>query len=83
MSTIVRLSSEHTITLPEELIKKMHFSTYDEILVHVKEDKLILSKKTGNYTDKLRGLHKEVWENVDSEEFLKKERQSWEKHAEN
>lgn len=77
MSTIVRLSSEHTIALPEEVIKKIHFTTNDEILVQVEEDKLVLSKKTSNYTGRLRGLHKEVWENVDSEEFLKKERQSW------
>jgi len=77
MNTIVRLSSEHTITLPEELVKKMHFATDDEIVVQIEEDKLILSKKTGNYTDRLRGLHKEVWDNIDSEEFLIKERQSW------
>jgi hypothetical protein len=38
---------------------------------------------TGNYTDRLRGLHQDVWENVDSKKFLKKERQSWEKYAEN
>lgn len=77
MNTIVRLSSEHTITLPEELVKKMHFATDDEIIVQIEEDKLILSKKTDNYTDRLRGLHKEVWDNIDSEEFLIKERQSW------
>lgn len=77
MNTIVRLSSEHTITLPEELVKKMNFATDDEIIVQIEEDKLILSKKTGNYTDRLRGLHKEVWDNIDSEEFLIKERQSW------
>jgi hypothetical protein len=26
-------------------------------------------------TGRLRGLHKEVWENMDTEKFLKKERQ--------
>ncbi|AFV24146.1 transcriptional regulator, AbrB family [Methanolobus psychrophilus R15] len=83
MSTIVRLSSEHTIALPEEVIKKMHFTANDEILVQVEEDKLVLSKKTCNYTGRLRGLHKGVWENIDSEEFLKKERQSWNKNVKN
>lgn len=81
MSIIVRLSREHTISLPEDLIRKMHFATNDEIVVQVEEDKLVLSKKTASYTDKLRGLHKEVWEDVDTEQFLEKERQSWNKHA--
>ncbi|MDN5310587.1 AbrB/MazE/SpoVT family DNA-binding domain-containing protein [Methanolobus sp. WCC5] len=83
MSIIVKLSSEHTITLPEELIRKMHFASNDEILVQVDEDKLVLSKKTDSYTKKLRGLHKEVWKDVDSEEFLRKERISWGKDAGN
>ncbi len=38
---------------------------------------------TDNYTNKLCGLHKEIWKNVDSEEYLKKERQSWDKDADN
>ncbi len=83
MSIIVRPGREHTIALPEELMLKMHFAADEEILVQVEEDRLVLSKKTGSYTENLRGLHKEVWENVDTEDFLKKERQSWNDHAEN
>lgn len=83
MSIIVKLSSEHTIALPEDLIRKMHFASNDEILVQIEEDKLVLTKKTNDHTSKMRGLHKDIWENVDSEEFLKKERMSWDKHAEN
>ncbi|MEZ5335114.1 MAG: AbrB/MazE/SpoVT family DNA-binding domain-containing protein [Methanolobus sp.] len=83
MSIIVKLSSEHTITLPEELIKKMHFASNDEIEVQVEDDRLVLSKKNTGYTSRLRGLHKDVWQDTDSEEFMRKERKSWDKHAEN
>lgn len=40
-------------------------------------------KDSGSYKDRLRELHKEVWTNVDLEDFLKKERQSWDKYVEN
>lgn len=31
----------------------------------------------GNYTDYLAGLHREVWEGVDTDAYLKEERDSW------
>jgi antitoxin component of MazEF toxin-antitoxin module len=83
MNRTVILSRDHTISLPEELVGKLHFAANDEIIARVVEDKLILSKKESDYTGRLRGLHKEVWENVGTEKFLKKERQSWDGHAGN
>jgi len=34
-------------------------------------------KKTASYTDRIRGLHKEVWKNTDTEEYMKTEKDSW------
>lgn len=31
----------------------------------------------GNYTDYLAGLHREIWEGIDTDEYLQKERDSW------
>ncbi|MFA0823692.1 MAG: hypothetical protein ACC612_12505 [Methanomethylovorans sp.] len=39
-------------------------------------------KKTTSYTGRIRGLHKEVWKNTDTEEYLKNERDSWNYNAE-
>lgn len=39
-------------------------------------------KKTASHTDRIRGLHKEVWKNTDTEEYLKNERDSWNYNAE-
>ncbi len=36
MNTIVRLSSEHTIALPEELIKKIHLKQMMRFLFRLK-----------------------------------------------
>ena len=38
-----------------------------------------MMEKPESYTAKLRGLHKEVWENVDANEYVASERDSWEK----
>jgi bifunctional DNA-binding transcriptional regulator/antitoxin component of YhaV-PrlF toxin-antitoxin module len=77
MSTSVKVTSGYKILIPEDLIKKAHFSANDEVIVEIEEDRLILTKKTDSYTDRLRGLHKEVWKNTDTEEYLKNERDSW------
>ncbi|OPY22537.1 MAG: hypothetical protein A4E23_00737 [Methanomethylovorans sp. PtaU1.Bin073] len=82
MSASVKVTSDYKILLPEELIKKAHFSANDEVIVEIEEDRLVLTKKTASYTDRIRGLHKEVWKNTDTEEYLKNERDSWNYNAE-
>jgi antitoxin component of MazEF toxin-antitoxin module len=82
MSASVKDTSDYKILLPEELIKKAHFSANDEVIVEIEEDRLVLTKKTASYTDRIRGLHKEVWKNTDTEEYLKNERDSWNYNAE-
>ena len=77
MSTSVKVTSDNKILLTEDLVKKAYFSVDDEVIVEIKEDRLVLIKKTGSYTDRLRGLHKEVWKNTDTEEYLKNERDPW------
>ncbi len=77
MSASVKVTIDNKIMIPEDLIKKAHFSANDELIVEIEEDRLVLTKKTGSYTDRLRGLHKEVWKNTDTEEYLKTERDSW------
>jgi len=77
MSTSVKVTSDNKILLTEDLVKKAYFSVDDEVIVEIEEDRLVLIKKTGSYTDRLRGLHKEVWKNTDTEEYLKNERDPW------
>ncbi len=77
MSTSVKVTIDNKVLITEDLIKKAHFSANDELIVEIEEDRLVLTKKTGSYKDRLRGLHKEVWKNTDTEEYLKTERDSW------
>lgn len=81
MSISVKVTSDNKILLHEDLVKKAHFSVDDEVIVEIEEDRLVLIKKTGSYTDRLRGLHKEVWKNTDTEEYLKNEKDSWNYNA--
>jgi hypothetical protein len=38
----------------------------------------VLRPKSTGYARRLRGLHKEVWRDVDATEYVRQERESWE-----
>ncbi len=78
MSITVKIGTRYNITIPKILIEKMKFAKNDELLVDVEDDKLVLMKKPHKYTAKLKGLHKEIWYDVDATDYVKSERESWE-----
>lgn len=78
MSITVKIGAGYNITIPKILIEKMKFAKNDELLVDIEDDRLILMKKTLKYTAKLKGLYKEVWDDVDAADYVKSERESWE-----
>jgi hypothetical protein len=46
----------------------------DHLLVDIQDGMLILMLQPENYTERLAGLHKEVWEGVDPERYIHEER---------
>ncbi|MBW6471124.1 MAG: hypothetical protein K0A90_07890 [Methanosarcinaceae archaeon] len=77
MSTTVKMSKGYNINFPKAIIEKMNFSIGEELVMDIENERLVLVKKPGNYTAKLRGLHKEVWEGIDADEYVTSERDSW------
>jgi len=78
MSITVKIGARYNITIPKILIEKMKFAKNDELLVDIEDNRLVLIKKPCGYTAKLRGLYKEVWDDVDASDYVKSERESWE-----
>jgi hypothetical protein len=39
----------------------------------------VMRLRPRSYAQKLRGLHKEVWQGVEASEYVEKERETWEK----
>lgn len=71
----VKLSSKFQVVIPQQARATLGLAAGDELLVLVKEDRIVMIPKPKSFTDQLAGLHKEIWS--DSASYLKGERESW------
>ncbi len=71
----VKVSRRHQITLPREVRERLKIQPGDRLRVEVQNDVLILIPQPENYVQRLAGLHREVWEGVDTTAYLREERE--------
>jgi AbrB family looped-hinge helix DNA binding protein len=71
----VKLSSRYQVVIPEQAREKLGLQAGDELLVLIKDDRIVLMPRPRSFTDQLAGLHKEIWH--DSDDYLDGERSSW------
>lgn len=50
--------------------------------LRVEDGPIIISLRAASYVDLIRGFHAEIWEGVDPDEYVRQERDSWEKNEE-
>ena len=79
MQVRVKLSSKCQIVIPKHVREALEIGPGDELLMEVKEGSLIIYPKLKSYTDYMMGLQKDVWRNVDTDTYINKERESWER----
>ena len=64
--------------LPDQIWQALDLQRGDELLVELEGVKLVLRPKSTGYARRLRGVHKEVWKDVDATEYVRQEREFWE-----
>ncbi len=79
MIALVKLSSRHQVVIPKEARKRLGLHAGDQLVVEVEGEKVILHPRPKNYTNYMLGLGKEIWQEIDATEYIRKERESWEK----
>jgi len=79
MIPIVKLSSRHQVVIPKKVRKELGLHAGDQLVVEIEGEKVVLHPRPKNYTDYMLGLGKKVWQNIDATEYVRKERESWEK----
>jgi len=86
MDTVITLkvSPQGQITIPKAWRKALEIKPGTTKLVAyltdlLKTKALTLQPKPKNWADYMAGLGKEVWEKVDTDEYIRKERDSWER----
>jgi len=79
MIALVKLSSRHQVVIPKEARKRLGLHAGDQLVVEVEGEKVVLRPRPKNYTNYMLGLGKEIWQEIDATEYIRKERESWEK----
>ena len=72
---LVRVGNNREIVLPDEAVSRLRLEPGSTLLVEVREGYLMLLPEPGNYAERLRGLHREVWEGVAPDEYVRRERE--------
>ena len=77
----VKVSSRNQIVVPRIARERLNIQSGDRLLVDVQDGVLILIPKPQDYVERMAGLHKEVWADVDTASYLEEERQVWQDSA--
>lgn len=77
----VKVSRRHQIVVPRIARERLNIRSGDRLLVDVQDGLLILLPQPQNYTEHMAGLHREVWEGVNTSAYLREERAAWDDSA--
>lgn len=77
MANSVKVSSRYQIAIPSEARNQLGIEAGDRLLVDVQDGMLILLPVPENYADALLGRHHKVWADIETDDYLKQERDSW------
>ena len=77
---LTKVSHKFQVVIPKEIRELLGISKGDILQVYGKDNEIVMKKaedKKPLSLKNLKGLGKEIWENIDIEEYIKKERESW------
>jgi AbrB family looped-hinge helix DNA binding protein len=78
-SVNVKVSSRYQIALPRIARQRLNIQAGDRLLVDI-QDGLLLPQPQ-DYVARMSGLHREVWEDLDTADYLRQERDAWDASA--
>ncbi len=77
---LTKVSHKFQVVIPKNIRELLGISKGDTLQVYEKDDEIVMKKVKSTEPlslKDLKGLGKEIWKNVDVEEYIKKERESW------
>lgn len=73
----VRVGKRYQVVVPKAVRQRFDIHEGDEMLLEVSRRGILLIPRPKSYTVHLAGLHHEVWENLDVDHYLDRERKTW------
>jgi AbrB family looped-hinge helix DNA binding protein len=77
MAVRVQVSKKHQIGVPSAVRKQLGIKSGDALLVDVRGGYAVLLPEPQDSSQRLRGLHREIWEGVEPQEYVRQEREAW------
>lgn len=78
---VVKVTSKNQIVIPKKARKALGIRVGDEILVEVKDGVIEAVKRPESYAEYTRGLGAHLWKGLEAQEYVRKEREGWERKA--
>lgn len=79
MATTVRVGKRYQVVLPKKVRQRLDLHEGDVLLVEVSRGGILLIPRPKSYTAHLSGLHREVWKDLDVDDYLERERKAWQR----
>jgi AbrB family looped-hinge helix DNA binding protein len=73
----VKVSKRYQIAVPAAARQQLNIQSGDRLIVDIQDGMLILIPEPEDYSKHLAGLHKEIWQGVDVQQYIDEERNSW------
>jgi AbrB family looped-hinge helix DNA binding protein len=77
-SMSVKVSKRYQIAVPAAARERLGINRGDRLIVDIQDGMLILLPEPHSYARHLAGLHHEIWDGVDTQEYIAGERNQWE-----
>jgi AbrB family looped-hinge helix DNA binding protein len=74
----VQVTDDFLVAVPDEARRRLKIERGDSLLVEIRGNAIILMPEPHNFARRLRGLHREVWDGIDVDEYVRREREAWE-----
>lgn len=75
----IKMTKSNRVTLPVALRQQLGILPGDYLLVEVVDNSIVLTPQPRTFSQRLRGLHRDVWKEVDVDAYLRHERDAWER----
>jgi len=79
MNNIVKVGKRYQIVIPKKVREQLGVNIEDELIVGVRDARIIMQPRPRRYSEYMQGLGKEVWGGIEATEYVKREREVWEK----
>lgn len=76
-----QVTEDNSIRLPLEVWEQIGAKPGSVVELKVEDGRIIISLLAASYRALLRGFYAEIWEGVDPDEYVRQERDSWEKRG--